>query len=89
MTSLYVNIHVLNPPGAKTVIVYSINIMLFETAYLKRGVGTVGDLKEVRAADWVTGTVGLVGVNRIGDIRNRVDLQLDKFISDYLAANPK
>ena len=89
MTTLYVTVSTFNPPQVKSIIAYSINIMLFETAYLKREIGSVGDLKEVRAADWVVGTVGLVGTSHIGDIRKRVELQLDRFIYDYLAMNNK
>jgi len=88
MTTLYVNVHTLNPSAARSIIVYSINVMLYENSYLKRDVGTVGDLKEVRAADWVKVTVGLIGINNIRDIRKRVDEQVDKFISDYVAMNP-
>ena len=89
MTTLYITVNTFNPPQAKSIIAYSINIMLFETVYLKRDIGTVGDLKEVRAADWNGGTVGLVGTPHITDIRKRVELQLDRFISDYLAVNNK
>jgi hypothetical protein len=41
----------------------------------------------VRAADWVNATVGLLGTNHIQDIYKKVELQVDKFISDYLAVN--
>jgi hypothetical protein len=86
-TALYVNVHALNPSQAKQLIVYSINIMLFENSYLKRDVGTVGDLKEIRAANWAKATVGLIGTSNIRDIRKKVEEQVDKFISDYLAVN--
>jgi hypothetical protein len=87
MTTLYVNVHTLIPSQAKTIVVYSINIMLFENAYLKRDAGTVGDLKEVRAADWMKATVGLIGVTNVSQIRKKVEEQVNKFISDYLAMN--
>jgi len=87
MTALYVNVHTLIPSQAKSVVVYSINIMVYENVYLKRDIGTIGDLKEVRAADWVQATVGLVGVSHIRDIYKKVELQVDKFLSDYLAMN--
>jgi hypothetical protein len=87
MTALYVNVHAINPYQSRSIVVYSVNVMLFENAYLQRGVGNVGDLKEVRAADWVNGMVGFVGISRINDIYKKVELQVDKFISDYLAVN--
>jgi hypothetical protein len=87
MTALYINVHSLIPYQAKTIVVYSINVMVYENVYLKRGVVTVGDLKEVRAADWVKATVGLLGANHVNDIYKKVELQVDKFISDYLAMN--
>ena len=87
MTSLYINVNTLIPAIAKTVVVYSVNVMVFENVYLKRGVGTVGDLKEVRAADWYKGSVGFIGINRINEVYQKVALQVDKFISDYLAVN--
>jgi hypothetical protein len=87
MTALYVNVHSLIPAQAKSVVVYSINVMVFENAYLKRDVGSVGDLKEVRAADWNNAMVGLVDIPHINNIYKKVELQVDKFISDYLAVN--
>jgi hypothetical protein len=87
MTSLYINILAMNPREAKAVVVYSITLMVFENAYLKRDIGTVGDLKEVRAADWVKGSVGFVGVRNIRDIYKKLELLVDQFISDYLAVN--
>jgi len=87
MTALYVNVHAINPSQARSIVVYSINIMVFENTYLKRDVGTVGDLREVRAADWFKGTVGFTGIRNINEIYKKVELQVDQFISDYLAVN--
>lgn len=87
MTALYINVHTLIPYQAKTIVVYSINVMVYENVYLKRDIGTVGDLKEVRAADWILSLVGLLSANRVNDIYKKVELQVDKFISDYLAMN--
>jgi hypothetical protein len=87
MTALYVNVHALNPSQAKAIVVYSINIMVYENSYLKRDVGTVGDLKEVRAANWVKATVGFIGTQNIRDIRKKVEEQVDNFISDHQAVN--
>jgi hypothetical protein len=87
MTALYVNVHAMIPSHAKNVVVYSVNVMVFENVYLKRGIGTVGDLKEVRAADWIKATVGLVGTSYVNHIYKKVELEVDKFISDYLAMN--
>jgi hypothetical protein len=87
MTALYINVSTLIPYQARTIVVYNINVMVYENVYLKRGIGTVGDLKEVRAADWVKASVGLLGVNHVNDIYKKLELQVDKFISDYLAMN--
>jgi hypothetical protein len=87
MTALYVNIHVINPPQARNILVYFINIMLMENSYLKREAGTVGDLKEVRAADWIKAMVGFLPVTNIRDIRKKLDAELSKFISDYFSMN--
>ena len=87
MTALYVNVHTLNPSQAKSIIVYSINVMLFENSYLKRDIGSVGDLREVRAANWVKAMVGFTGTNNVREIRKKVEAEVDKFISDYKTVN--
>lgn len=38
---------------------------------------------------FVTGMVGLVGAERLQDVRNIVNDKVDYFINDYLAMNPK
>ncbi len=68
-------------------VVYSINTMLFENSYLKRDVGSVGDLKEVRGADWTRAMVGILPTANIRDIRKKLDEELSKFIADYFAMN--
>jgi hypothetical protein len=87
MTALYINVYVLNPGQSRSVLVYAINIMVYENAYLKREIGSVGDLKEVRAADWYKGMVGIIGVTHTKEIYTKVEEQVNKFISDYLAVN--
>lgn len=87
MTALYINVNTLIPYQLKTIVAYSINVMVLENVYLKRGIGTVGDLKEVRAADWMKGSVGLLGTKRINELYKKVELEVGKFISDYLAVN--
>ena len=87
MTALYINIKVLNPPTARNVVVYSINTMLFENSYLKRDVGSVGDLKEVRAANWTKAMVGILPTANIREIRKKLDEELSKFMADYFAMN--
>jgi hypothetical protein len=89
MTALYINVRAIIPTQAKSIIVYGINVMVFEYTYLKRDIGSVGDLREVRAADWLNGTVGFTGVRNIRDIYKKLELQVDQFISDYLAVNQK
>jgi hypothetical protein len=60
LSTLYIVVKTFNvkPRG---ILVYGINVMLMEYAYLKREVGSVGDLREVRAINWFKGTVGYVG----------------------------
>jgi hypothetical protein len=87
MTALYVNVHTLNPSQARAIVVYSISVMLFENSYLKRDIGSVGDLKEVRAANWVKAMVGVTGTNNMSEIRKKVQAEVNKFISDYQAVN--
>jgi hypothetical protein len=87
MTALYVNIHIINPPQARNFVVYTINVLLMENSYLKRDVGTVGDLKEVRAADWIKSMVGILPITDVRDIRKKLDRELSKFISDYFSVN--
>lgn len=88
MTALYINVHTLNTSG-KSVVIYSINVMLLEYAYLKREAGSVGDLREVRTADWFNGTLGYLATSNIQEIRKKVVEQVERFISDYLAANQR
>ncbi len=69
------------------ILVYGINLMLMEYAYLKREVGSVGDLREVRAINWFQGSVGYVGPPSSKDILKKMEELVDIFISDYLAVN--
>ncbi len=86
MSTLYLNIiSLFNRP--KTFLVYNINLMLFEYAYLKRDVGSVGDLKEVRAVNWYKATIGYAGPPSIQGISKKVDELVGQFIADYLSVN--
>lgn len=69
------------------ILVYGINLMLMEYAYLKREVGSVGDLREVRAINWFKGSVGYVGPPSAIGVLKKVEELVDLFISDYLAVN--
>ena len=41
------------------------------------------------ATTWYTSGIGTVGLANIKDVRERVKDQVDEFLNDYLAANPK
>lgn len=71
----------------KGILVYGINVMLMEYAYLKREVGSVGDLREVRAINWFKGSVGYVGPPSPKEILKKMEELVDIFISDYLSVN--
>jgi hypothetical protein len=72
---------------SKGILVYGINLMLMEYAYLKREVGSVGDLREVRAINWFKGSVGYVGPPSATGVLKKVEELVDLFISNYLAVN--
>lgn len=78
------NTFYLKPKG---LLVYGINLMLVEYAYLKREIGSVGDLREVRAINWHKGTVGYVSPPSPTEILKKLEGMVDLFISDYLAVN--
>lgn len=86
MSTLFVNIHTLTV-RPKGIVVYSVNVLLMEYAYLKRDLGSVGDLMEVRAINWYEARVGSVGLRSVKEILNVEDKLVQNFIYDYLAAN--
>ena len=61
---------------------YSINVDLIEIVTPFTG-GTAF------ATVWETGEAGSVGLNNINQIQPRINSLVDRFINDYLAANPK
>jgi len=61
---------------------YSINVMLYEQVTLARGFKSLATI-------WFNGWVGGVFASNGNYIRGTVGDLLDKFINDYLAANPK
>lgn len=63
-------------------VAFSIRVELHESVTLARGFKTVG-------AIWETHSIGDVGKDNIREIRNSIGDKVDKFINDYLAANPK
>jgi len=81
MPWLYVNVNTLFLQKIPLV-VYNISVVLNEMVTLARGFEHVGSI-------WSTGFTGAVGVSNIGAIRKDVGDQVDKFINDYLAVNPK
>lgn len=72
---------------SKRIIIYSVSVSLMEWAYLKRDIGSVGDLMEVRAINWFEGKVGFVGPRSVKDLLEEIDTLLQNFIYDYLGAN--
>jgi len=81
MPWLYVNVTVF-PPQDLPLAAFSIHVELKEIVTLANGSTTVGSI-------WDTGYVGIVGKEKIREMRKLVDDYVDKFINDYLAANPK
>lgn len=65
-----------------TLLSYAVIVDLMERVTLANGFNTEG-------AIWHTGMIGGGGTSHIREIRNDVGDQIDKFINDYLAANPK
>jgi hypothetical protein len=61
---------------------YSIRLELNEMVSLARSLKVIGTI-------WERGATGMVGVDKIGGLRSSVGDQVDIFINDYLAANPK
>lgn len=81
MPSLYVNINTLISPELPF-IVCSISAELIEVVKLARGFEVTGTI-------WDIGSVGRVGTGNIRKLREYLGDIVDKFINDYLAANPK
>jgi hypothetical protein len=79
MPSLCVNVLALVARGLVT---YSVEVELSEIVTLDRGFRTHGVI-------WSDGGTGNVDIRSIGKIRESVGDKVDKFINDYLAANPK
>jgi hypothetical protein len=83
-----------NTPGMPTLIVnvntvfgtgicaYSVHVELTEKVKLDRGFSVSG-------AIWEIGMIGAIGTGDMRKIREYVGDMVDKFINDYLAANPK
>lgn len=79
--ALYVNVNTAIRPGSGHC-AFGITVELCEKVIVERGFKTWG-------ATWDTSTVGTVGIDNIRDLRGLVGDLVDKFINDYLAANPK
>lgn len=76
---LYVNV---NPIIWSGICACAIEVNLRETVMLARGLKTQGSIWDERSA-------GFVRKENIRQIRDRISDEVDKFINDYLAANPK
>lgn len=86
MSTLYLNITCMLSRTGSTLI-YGINLMLYEYAYLKRDIGSVGDLKEIHAINWFKGMVGYGNQPFAPRLLKGVEDLLGLFIADYAAAN--
>ena len=80
---LYVNVQVLKNPAK--FYVFSANVELGQRATLVHDPSM-----SVLATTWsATGTIGTVGSQKVGSVREDVRDLTDQFINAYLAANPK
>lgn len=86
MSTLFIIINTINLRPKKMVI-YSITVILMEMAYLKREIGSVGDLLEVRAINWYEGKAGYTSTHSVKNMLKTADKLLQNFIYDYLAVN--
>ena len=77
---LYVNVNTII--SEVPVCAFSIRVELKEFITLANGLEATG-------AVWQVSSVGVGGINKISKIRSYVGDEVDKFINDYLAANPK
>jgi S1-C subfamily serine protease len=82
---LYININLLQSSGVPNMYIYSLETRLEQAvAPFDRDENII-----FQASTWSKEAVGTVGRNRITDLRTDVQDQVDAFINDYLAANPK
>ncbi|MGA9754851.1 MAG: hypothetical protein WBV23_06880 [Desulfobaccales bacterium] len=82
MPYLYVNVNAVTKPGS-TFCAYSIKVQLKKKVAIESGFKIPGVV-------WhTTGYAGTCKITNITQIRNLVGDQVDQFINDYLAANPK
>ena len=79
--ALYVDINSYFPPDIP-IFAFSINIELMEWVTLANGFKVFG-------AVWSTKPIGISRKDEIREIRKSIGDVVDKFINDYLAANPK
>lgn len=81
---LYVNANVMLSRESQGVFHYSISCELDQVVTLTRDPSII-----TFASTWNVGGVGLVGANRLPDIRATVRDLVDQFINAYLSVNPK
>jgi len=62
--------------------VYSVRVNLFQKVLLHNG--TI-----IHAITWSSGYGGVIGKKRLRDLQDDLKAEVNKFINDYLAANPK
>jgi ferredoxin-fold anticodon binding domain-containing protein len=80
---LHINVSVVTREESRSA-VYVISVNLYQYVFLARDITKVCD-----ASTWKKETFGSVGLSRIETIRESVKDDIDKFINDYLAVNPK
>jgi len=80
-TALYVNLYTFFHHDLP-IVAFSIDVRLMELVTLAMGFRTVGSV-------WSIGGVGCSGIDHIAKLQENLGDAVDKFINDYLAANPK
>jgi hypothetical protein len=82
---LYVNLNVIKAGFGNEMYIYSVSLQLDQDVWLARADQPV----KARGRTWETGSVGVVGSRRLQSVREEVSDMIDKFLNDFLAANPK
>jgi hypothetical protein len=79
----FLHVSIILMPSSDGVVVYGISVAFKQPAIV------IANQKHMVAATWARNSVGSVGMNNAYRIRSNVEDDIDAFINDYLAANPK
>jgi hypothetical protein len=80
---LYVNVDTVKSDDGQT---YAYNVLL---QYMQQVVLARDPKAPLFATTWETGGVGMIGANRLRQVRRHVATYVDQFITAYLEQNPK